>query len=76
MEPLANNNQVYQERLLSDHEFNSFEDNDQKVILVGRDSSRPLLNIPSSIGQQGQNLLNFPTPPARGRRSRSVYVQK
>ena len=34
MEPPGNNNQVYQERLLSDQEFNSFEDNDQKVILV------------------------------------------
>jgi hypothetical protein len=34
IEPPGNNNQVYQERLLSDQEFNSFEDNDQKVILV------------------------------------------
>lgn len=34
IEPPGNNNQVYQERLLSDQEFNSFEDKDQKVILV------------------------------------------
>jgi len=27
IEPLGNNNQVYQERLLSDQEFNSFENN-------------------------------------------------
>ena len=34
IEPTGNNNQVYQERLLSDQEFNSFEAKDQKVILV------------------------------------------
>ena len=50
MEPPGNNNQVYQERLISDQEFNSFEDNDQKVILVGRDSSGTPSNLPSNIG--------------------------
>lgn len=39
IEPPANNNQIYQERLLSEQEFNSFEDNNGQVILVGRDSS-------------------------------------
>ena len=28
IEPAVNNNQVYQKRLLSEQEFNSFEDND------------------------------------------------
>jgi hypothetical protein len=76
MEPAANNNQVYQERLLSDQEFNSFEDNDQKVILVGRDSSGTSSNVPSNIGRQGQSPSNFPTPPAGGKPSRPVYVPK
>ena len=31
MEPAGNSNQIYQERLISDQEFNSFEDNDQIV---------------------------------------------
>ena len=34
IEPPRNNNQAYEERLLSDQEFNSFEAKDQKVILV------------------------------------------
>ena len=34
MEPPGNNNQIYQERLLSDQKFNSFENNDQKVVLA------------------------------------------
>ena len=41
IEPAGNNNQVYQERLISDQEFNSFEDNDQKVILVKTGDSGP-----------------------------------
>nr|UDP55471.1 hypothetical protein orf148b [Schizostauron trachyderma] len=72
MEPAGNNNQVYQERLISDQEFNSFEDNDQKVILVGRDSSGTPSNVPSNIGQPGQSPSNFPTPPSGGRPSRNV----
>ena len=60
IEPPANNNQVYHERLL----------NDQEVILVGRDSSGTSSNVPSKIGRQGQSPSNFPTPPA------SVYVPK
>ena len=39
MEPAGNNNQVYQERLISDQEFNSFETNDQQVILIRNNSS-------------------------------------
>ena len=72
MEPAGNNNQVYQERLISDQEFNSFEDNDQKVILVGRDSSGTPSNVPSHIGQPGQGPSNFSTPPSGGRPSRNV----
>jgi hypothetical protein len=34
MEPPGNNNQVYQERLLSDQEFNSLEEDDQQIILA------------------------------------------
>jgi hypothetical protein len=76
IEPPGNNNQVYQERLLSDQEFNSFEDKDQKVILAGRDSSGTSSNVPSNIKRQGQSPSNFPTPPAGGRPSRPVYVPK
>ena len=70
--PSANNNQVYHERLLSEREFNLFEDNDREVILVGRDSSGNPSNVPSNIGRQGQNPSNFPTPPSGGRPSRNV----
>jgi amino acid transporter len=49
IEPPGNNNQVYQERLLSDQEFNSFEDNDQKVILVKTGDSAP--SVPTSPGR-------------------------
>jgi len=72
MEPLGNNNQVYQERLLSDQSFNSFEDNDQKVILVKTVDSAP--SVPTSLGR-GQPS-QFPTPPSGGRPSRPVYVPK
>jgi len=72
IEPARNNNQVYQERLISDQEFNSLEDNDQKVILVGRDSSGTPSNVPSNIGQPGQGPSNFPTPPSGNRPSRNV----
>lgn len=68
MESPANNNQVCQERLLSDQEFNSF--NDQKVILVGRDSSGTP-SVPTSTGRGRPNA--FPTP---ARPSRPVYVPK
>jgi amino acid transporter len=59
IEPPGNNNQVYQERLLSDQEFNSFEDNDQKVILVKTGDSS--FSVPTSPGR-GQPS-QFPTPP-------------
>ena len=72
MEPPGNNNQVYQERLLSDQEFNSFEDNDQKVILVKTGDSAPSVPTSPGRGQPSQ----FPTPPAGGRPSRPVYVPR
>ena len=62
IESPGNNNQVYQERLLSD----------QKVILVKAGDSSP--SVPTSHGR-GQPS-NFPTPPAGGRPSRPVYVPK
>ena len=62
IEPTGNNNQVYQERLLSD----------QKVSLVKTGDSSP--SVPTSPGR-GQPS-NFPTPPAGGRPSRPVYVPK
>ncbi len=68
MEPPGNNNQVYQERLFSDQEFNSFEDNDQKVILAKTDDSAP--SVPTSTGR-GQPS-NFSTPPSGGRPSRNL----
>ena len=76
MKPAGNNNQVYQQLLISDQEFNSFEDNDQKVILVGRDSSGTSSNVPSNIGRPGQSPSNFPTPLPGRKPSRSVYVPK
>ena len=47
IEPPGNNNQVYQERLLSEQEFNSFEDNDGQVILPKADGNpvTPLTNL-------------------------------
>ena len=65
IESPGNNNQVYQERLLSDQEFNSFEENDQEVILVKTGDSSS--SVPTSPGR-GQPS-NFPTP---GRPSRNV----
>jgi hypothetical protein len=61
MEPAGNNNQVYQERLISDQEFNSFEDNDQKVILVKTGDSGP--SGPSLPGRGRGQPSQFPTPP-------------
>ena len=72
IEPPGNNNQVYQERLLSDQEFNSFEDNDQKVILVKTGDSSSSVPTSPGRGQPSQ----FPTPPSGGRPSRPVYVPK
>jgi hypothetical protein len=68
IEPPGNNNQVYQERLLSDQEFNSFEDNDQKVILVKTGDSSSSVPTSPGRGQPSQ----FPTPPSGGRPSRNV----
>ena len=62
IEPPGNTNQVYQERLLSDQEFNSFEDNDQRVILVKTGDSSP--SVPTSPGRGQPNP--FPTPPSGG----------
>ena len=68
IEPSRNNNQVYQERLFSDQEFNSFEDNDQKVILVKTGDSAPSVPTSPGRGQPSQ----FPTAPSGGRPSRNV----
>ena len=72
IESPGNNNQVYQERLLSDQEFNSFEDNDQKVILVKTGDSAPSASTSPGRGQPSP----FPTPPAGGKPSGPVYVSK
>lgn len=50
MELPGNNYQVYQERLFSDQNFNSLEDNDQKVILVKIEDSAP--SVPTSPGKR------------------------
>jgi hypothetical protein len=57
-----------------DREFNLLEENDQQVILVGRDSSGTSSNVPSNIGRWGESPSNFPTPPSGGRPNRPVYV--
>lgn len=72
IEPPGNNNQVYQEILLSDQESNSFEDNDQKVILVKTGDSSS--SVPTSPGR-GQPS-RFPTAPSGGRPNRPVYLPK
>lgn len=61
---------VYQERLISDPEFNSFEDNDQKVILVKTGDSAPSASTSPGRGQPSP----FPTPPAGGKPSRPIYM--
>jgi hypothetical protein len=66
IEPPANNTQVYQEKLLSDQEYSSFEDNEQKVILVKTGDSSP--SVPTSPGRRQPNP--FPTPPSGGRPTR------
>jgi hypothetical protein len=68
IEPAGNNNQVYQERLISDEEVNSFEDNDQKVILVKTGDSGP--SGPSLPGRGRGQPSQFPTPPSGGRPTR------
>jgi hypothetical protein len=72
IEPPGNNNQVYQEILLSDQESNSFEDNDQKVILVKTGDSSS--SVPTSPGR-GQPS-RFPTAPSGGRPNWPVYLPK
>ena len=72
IEPPGNSNQVYQERLLLDQEFNSFEDNDQKVILVKTADSSPSVPISPGRGQPSP----FPTAPSGGRPNRPVYLPK
>jgi len=66
MEPPANNNQVYQERLLSEQEFNSFEGQGILAKADGNPVTPPTNRGPS----------NFPTPPSGGRPNRPVYVPK
>ena len=72
IKPPGNNNPVYQERLISEQEFNSFEENDQKVILVKIGDSSPSVPTSPGRGQPSQ----FPTPPYGGRPSQPVYVPK
>ena len=72
IKPSVNNNQVYHERLLSEQEFNSFEDNDRQVILAKTGDSAP--SVPTSTGR-GQPSY-FPTPPSVNRPSRPVHVPK
>ena len=72
MEPHGNNNQVCQERLFSDQEFNSFEDNDQKIILARTVYSGPSISTSTKRGQSD----NFPIPLSVGRPSRKVYIPK
>lgn len=72
IEPPGNNTQVYQERLLSEQEFNSFEDKNVQVLLAKADGN-PV--TPST----NRGPSNFPTPPSGGRPSRPsrpVYVPK
>jgi hypothetical protein len=69
IKPSVNNNQVYHERLVSQQEFNSFENNDRQVILAKSDGNP--VTPPTNRGPS-----NFPTPPSGGRPNRPVYVPK
>ena len=53
-ELLGNNSQVYQERLLSDQEFNLFENNDQRVIFVKSSGEAEAFPV-TPINKPGQN---------------------
>ena len=66
IEPPGNNNQVYQEILLSAQEFHSFEG---QVILAKADGNP--VTPPTNRGPS-----NFSTPPSGGRPNRPVYVPK
>ena len=66
IEPAGNNNKGYQEKLLSEQEFNSFEG---QVILANAYNNQ---NTPST----NPGPSNFPTPPSGGRPNRPVYVPK
>ena len=63
-------NKVVQERVIYDQWFCSLEDNDQQVILAKTGDSGP--SVPTSPGRGYPS--NFPTPPAGGRPSLSVYI--
>lgn len=63
-------------KLTKDQYLVRFENTDQQVILVGRDSSGTSSNVPSNIGRQGQSPSNFPTPRSGGRPSRPAISQK
>lgn len=71
-------NQEVHGKVTSDRDFNSFENNDRQVILIGRDSSRTSSNVPSNIGRYRQSPSNFPTPSSGlgGRPSRPLYGPK
>ena len=53
-ELLGNNNQFYQERLLSDQEFNLFEDSDQRVIFAKNSGEAEAFPV-TPINKSGQN---------------------
>jgi hypothetical protein len=58
-------NQTIYEKVISEPDFNSFENNDRQVILAKADSNP--VTPPTNLGPS-----NFPTPPSGGRPSRPV----
>jgi hypothetical protein len=54
IESPGNNNQFYQERLLSDQEFNLFEDSDQRVIFAKNSGEAEAFPV-TPINKSGQN---------------------
>lgn len=62
-------NKTISERVISDRDFNSFENNDRQVILAKAEGNP--VTPPTNRGPS-----NFPTPPSGGRPSRPVYVPK
>lgn len=62
-------NRTIHERVINDRDCNSFENNDQQVILAKADGNP--VTPPTNRGPS-----NFPTPPSGGRPSRSVSVPK
>ena len=67
--PNFNNGTIY-ERVISDRDFNSFENNYRQVILAKADDGNPFISPTNLVPS------NFSTPSSGGRPSQPLYVPK